>query len=130
MRRMTIRAFDTRWLTARIRPSAFHSRGDNQAQFRTQPDRARDGEGAAEGDGAFSHRLQSKVARSRRAEFESAAKQTKLPAELKVTGSLVMYGNERIKLPAVGKFISASANPTTLALTFELTHAVILVTLK
>jgi len=64
------------------------------------------------------------------AEFESAAKQTKLPAELKVTGSLVMYGNERIKLPAVGKFISASANPTTLALTFELTHAVILVTLK
>ena len=68
--------------------------------------------------------------RSSLPDFESAAKQTRLPAGLKVADSKVVYGNRRVELPAMGKCISAAANGTTLALTFELTHAVLLVVLK
>ena len=63
-------------------------------------------------------------------EFESAAKQTKLPGGVKITDSKVVHGNERVDLPAMGKCTSACANNCTLALTFELTHSVTLVALK
>ena len=56
--------------------------------------------------------------------------ETQLPAGLKVVNSKVVYENQRVELPAMGKCISAAANGTTLALTLELTHAVLLVALK
>ena len=63
------------------------------------------------------------------AEFESAARQTKLPRGLRVLDSRVVSGNDRFEIAGLGKLTSAAANETTLALTSELTHAVVLVAL-
>jgi len=63
-------------------------------------------------------------------EFESAAKTTKLPSGLRVSDSKLSWKDERFEIGGLGKFTSTAANDTTLALTSELTHSVILVGLK
>ncbi len=67
--------------------------------------------------------------RSSVAEFESALHHTKLPAGLRVADSKVAWGDERFEIASLGKFTSAAANATTLALTSDLTHAVVLLAL-
>jgi hypothetical protein len=68
--------------------------------------------------------------RSNLAEFESAAKTTKSPAGLRVSDSKLSWKDERFEIGGLGKFTSSAANDTTLALTSELTHSVILVALR
>jgi hypothetical protein len=68
--------------------------------------------------------------RSSLAEFESAVSHTKLPAGLRVADSKVTWGSERFEIASLGKFTSAAANATTLALTSELTHVVVLLALS
>jgi len=68
--------------------------------------------------------------RSNLAEFESAEKATKLPASLRVSDSKLSWKDERFEIGGLGKFTSSAANDTTLALTSELTHSVILVALR
>src|SRR5262249_29609935 len=68
--------------------------------------------------------------RSNLAEFESAEKTTKLPAGLRVSDSKLSWKDERFEIGGLGKFTSSAANDTTLALTSELTHSVILVALR
>lgn len=64
------------------------------------------------------------------ADFQSAQVHTKLPPGLRVADSKVVWGKERFEIPSLGKFTSAAANATTLALTSELTHSVVLVALR
>jgi hypothetical protein len=64
------------------------------------------------------------------AEFESAAKTTKSPAGLRVSDSKLSWKDERFEIGGLGKFTSSAANDTTLALTSDLTHSVILVALR
>jgi hypothetical protein len=47
-----------------------------------------------------------------------------------VKGSRVVLNGERIELAGMRDFTSAAANSTTLALTSQLTHSIILVALK
>jgi hypothetical protein len=68
--------------------------------------------------------------RSNLAEFESAEKQTKLPKDLRVSDSKLSWKDVRFEIAGLGKFTSSAANDTTLALTSELTHSVILVALR
>jgi hypothetical protein len=68
--------------------------------------------------------------RSNLAEFELAAKTTKLPKDLRVSDSKLSWKDERFEIASLGKFTSSAANETTLALTSELTHSVILVALR
>ena len=63
-------------------------------------------------------------------DFESAVQHTKLPAGLRVADSKVVWEDERFEIPSLGKFTSSAANATTLALTSELTHSVVLIALK
>jgi hypothetical protein len=68
--------------------------------------------------------------RSSPAEFESAEKQTKLPKNLHVSDSKLSWKDVRFEIAGLGKFTSFAANETTLALTSELTHSVILVAVR
>jgi len=68
--------------------------------------------------------------RSSPAEFESAEKRTKPPKDLRVSDSKLSWKDVRFEIAGLGKFTSFAANETTLALTSELTHSVILVALR
>ena len=68
--------------------------------------------------------------RAETADFDLASQNSKLPPGLSITGSKVIWGKERFEIAGLGEFTSAAANATTLALTSELTHSVILVALK
>jgi hypothetical protein len=68
--------------------------------------------------------------RSSLAEFESASKQTKVPEGLRVSDSKLSWKDVRFEIAGLGKLTSFAANETTLALTSELTHSVILVALR
>lgn len=63
-------------------------------------------------------------------EFEVSDQNAKLPAGLQITDSKLVFGGQRFEIPSLGRFTSAAANATTLALTSELTHSVILLALK
>jgi hypothetical protein len=63
-------------------------------------------------------------------EFDSAAQQTKTPPDLRTAASRLVWRNEPLDIPDLGKITSAAANSTTLALTGELTHAIVLVALR
>jgi hypothetical protein len=65
--------------------------------------------------------------RSSPAEFEAAVKQSSLPPGLKVKDSKLTWQKERFEIASLGKVTSVAANATTLALTSELTHTVVLV---
>lgn len=51
------------------------------------------------------------------------------PANLQIDGTKLVWQNERFQIPSLGKYLSAAANETTLALTSELTHSVVLIAL-
>jgi hypothetical protein len=68
--------------------------------------------------------------RTNLADFDLALQNSKLPPGLRVADSKVIWGKERFEIAGLGKFTSAAANLTTLALTSELTHSVILVALR
>ena len=68
--------------------------------------------------------------RSTPAEFDSASKKAKLPAGLRVAGSKLTWKDQPFEIAGLGRFTSSAANETTLALTSELTHSVILLALK
>jgi hypothetical protein len=63
-------------------------------------------------------------------EFEVAHQNVKLPPGLQISDSKLLWGGQRFEIPSLGRFTSAAANATTLALTSELTHSVILLALK
>ena len=63
-------------------------------------------------------------------EFEVASRERFLPPGLEVKGNRVVLNGERIESAGMGDFTSAAANSTTLALTSQLTHSIILVALK
>ena len=54
----------------------------------------------------------------------------RLPSDLQITGSQVVFQGTRFEFPELGEFTSAAANATTLALTSGSTHAIVLVALK
>ena len=68
--------------------------------------------------------------RTNPSDFDLAIQNSKLPPGLKVADWKVVWGNERFEIAGLGKFTSAAANGTTLALTSELTHSVVLVALN
>jgi hypothetical protein len=68
--------------------------------------------------------------RTNPSDFDLAVQNSKLPPGLKVADSKVVWGNERFEIAGLGKLTSAAANATTLALTSELTHSVVLVALR
>jgi hypothetical protein len=55
---------------------------------------------------------------------------TQLPKDLRVTDSKLSWKEEPFEISGLGKFTSSAANETTLALTSELSHSVILVALS
>ena len=59
-----------------------------------------------------------------------ASQHPQWPANLCVDGDKLLWRNERFQIPSLGKYISAAANETTLALTSELTHSVVLIALR
>jgi hypothetical protein len=61
------------------------------------------------------------------AEFATAVPRTRLPPGLKINDTKLVWKNERFEIPSMGKITSAAANATTLALTSELTHSVVLI---
>jgi hypothetical protein len=64
------------------------------------------------------------------ADFDLASQNSKLPPGLSIADSKVIWAKERFEIAGLGKFTSAAANSTTLALTSELTHSVVLVALR
>ena len=68
--------------------------------------------------------------RASRLEFETARQQINLSSDLQVTGSKLVWAGQRFEIASLGKFTSAAANATTLALTSELTHSVLLLALR
>ena len=63
------------------------------------------------------------------ADFDSAREHGRLPPELHVKDSRLVWKGEKFEIAALGKFTSAAANGRTLALTSAFTHAVTLVAL-
>jgi len=63
-------------------------------------------------------------------EFEAAKGGCRLPSNLQVSGSRVVFNGDRFEFPALGEFTSAAASATTLALTSRITHSIILAALK
>jgi hypothetical protein len=63
-------------------------------------------------------------------EFESARQQVRFPSNLRIMNAKVTWQDERFEIPSLGQYTSAAANETTLALTSELTHSIVLVALK
>lgn len=62
-------------------------------------------------------------------EFEASQSAGRLPANLRINGSHVLFDGGRFEFPALGEFTSAAANETTLAITSRFTHSIILVAL-
>lgn len=67
--------------------------------------------------------------RASMSEFETAARESRLPSALKIAGSRVVLNGSRFEFPELGEFTSAAANDTTLALTSSLTHSIVLIAL-
>jgi hypothetical protein len=63
-------------------------------------------------------------------EFETAAARNRLPPELQISGSRIVWKGQRFELPDLGEFTSTAANRTTLALTGSLTHSIALLALQ
>jgi hypothetical protein len=64
------------------------------------------------------------------ADFESALQQTRLPNTLRIADSKLLWNKKPCELPSLGKLTSVAANETTVALTSDLTHSVILAAIK
>jgi hypothetical protein len=62
-------------------------------------------------------------------DFAVAQKRPSLPPGVRINGAGIIIRGTRLEFPALGEFTSAAANRHTLALTSELTHAVVLVAL-
>jgi hypothetical protein len=63
-------------------------------------------------------------------DFESALEQTKLPHTLRIADSKLLWNKKLCELPPLGKVTSVAANETTVALTSDLTHSVLLAAIK
>lgn len=63
-------------------------------------------------------------------EFDAAKGASRLPASLQVAGSRVAYQGEHFEFPELGEFTSGAASATTLALTSDLTHSILLMALR
>jgi len=63
-------------------------------------------------------------------EFDAAKRASRLPSSLQVAGSRVAYQGEHFEFPELGEFTSAAPSATTLALTSDLTHSILLMALR
>jgi hypothetical protein len=68
--------------------------------------------------------------RTSEVEFDAAARSTKPPTDLRIDDSKLHWQNKKLDISVPGKLTSVAANETTLALTTDSTHAVILIALK
>jgi hypothetical protein len=63
-------------------------------------------------------------------DFEVASREQRLPPGLQVKGTGIALNGKRVEFPALGDVTSTAANSTTLALTSQLTHSIVLVALN